>query len=89
MDALLANHRRPGSERVPQSNTFRFGNGAVEHTDQLARISVGIGGKTGLIEAAVIKGQAPLLLGRPTVQIFGMHLDFQTGVLTALDGDTS
>eukprot|EP00435_Cladocopium_sp_Y103_P030606 s4283_g7.t1 len=86
VDALLANHRRSGSERVSQSNTFRFGNGAVEHTDLVARIPVGIGKKTGLIEAAVIKGQAPLLLGRPTLQKLAMHLDFKTGILSALDG---
>ena len=71
---------------MAQSNTFRFGNGAVEHTDVLARIPVGIGKKTGLIEAAVIKGQAPLLLGRPTLQKLAMHLDFKAGVLSALDG---
>ena len=49
-------------------------------------IPVGIGGKTGLIEAAVIKGQAPLLLGRPTLQRLGMHLDLNEGVLSVLNG---
>ena len=86
VEAMLATHRRPPAQRISKANVFRFGNGAIEQSDVTAMIPVGIGGKPGLIEAAVIKGQAPLLLGRPTLQRLGMHLDFKEGLLTVLDG---
>ena len=86
VEAMLATHRRPPAQRISKANVFRFGNGAVEQSEVTAMIPAGIGGKTGLIEAAIIKGQAPLLLGRPTLQKLGMHLDFKEGLLTVLDG---
>lgn len=86
VETLLAANHRPPAERVPRQNTFRFGNGATERSDVTARIPVGIGGRTGLIEAAVIRGKAPLLLQRPTLQKLGLKMDFQQGTMTALDG---
>ena len=86
MEAMLASHNRAPGDRLCQTNTFRFGNGAVERSETVVRLPVGIGGKTGLIEAAVIRGRAPLLLGRPTLQKLGMHLDFRDGALSVLDG---
>ena len=86
VEAMLATHRRPPAQRISKANVFRFGNGAIEQSEVTAMIPVGIGGKNGLIEAAIIKGQAPLLLGRPTLQKLGMHLDFKEGLLTVLDG---
>eukprot|EP00435_Cladocopium_sp_Y103_P016862 s1030_g4.t1 len=86
VESLLAAHHRPPAQRISKSNLFRFGNGAIEQSEVTALIPVGIGGKVGLIEAAIIKGQAPLLLGRPTLQKLGMRMDFQEGVLSVLNG---
>ena len=60
----------------PEKNTFRFGNGAVEHSEQTVKLRVGIAGELGSIRAAVIQGQAPLLLGRPTLEKLNLQLDF-------------
>ena len=61
---------------LPERNTFRFGNGAVEQSDQVVKLRVGIAGELGSIRAAVIQGQAPLLLGRPTLEKLNINLDF-------------
>ena len=52
---------RKTSEQLP------LGNGEAE-TSEVTRIPVAIEGKTGLIIAAVIRGKAPLLLGRPSLE---------------------
>ena len=39
----------------------------------------------GLIEAAVIKGRAPLLLGRPTLEKLNVKIDFARGTASLLD----
>ena len=54
--------------RSAHSNSFRFGNGQSEDSETVARIPAAINGQTGLIQAAVIRGRAPLLLGRPTLE---------------------
>ncbi len=61
---------------LPERNTFRFGNGAVEQSEQVVKLRVGIAGELGSIRAAVIQGQAPLLLGRPTLEKLNINLDF-------------
>ena len=57
-------------------NQFRFGNGELERSTSAVKIPVCIGDKLGSIDAAVIKGQAPLLLGRPTLKRLNVKLDF-------------
>lgn len=50
----------------------------------MARIPVAIKGIKGVIDAAVISGQAPLLLGRPTLEKLSMSMDFKTMTLRLL-----
>ena len=57
-------------------SSFRFGNGATEDSSMSVRIPVGIGGRAGVVDAAVISGKAPLLLGRPTLERLRVQLDF-------------
>ena len=72
-----------------EANAFRFGNGAVERTTHSARLPVGIGGVYGLIDAAVISGAAPLLLGRPTLIRMGAKLDFEKQSMSFLNQTTA
>eukprot|EP00435_Cladocopium_sp_Y103_P057558 s34_g19.t2 len=66
-------------------NSFRFGNGAVEKSTLAVKIPVGVAGRFGLIDAAVITGSAPLLIGRPTLEKLAAKIDFGEGVLHFLD----
>ena len=65
-------------------NRFRFGNGQEETSERAVRIPVAISGTPGLIDAAVISGQAPLLLGRPTLEKLHVQLDFRSASMKLL-----
>ena len=65
-------------------NVFRFGNGATEVAKRACRLPVGIANKFGLIDAAIIAGSAPLLLGRPTLEKMAVKLDFAQGQMELL-----
>ena len=66
-------------------NVFRFGNGAVEKSTTAVRIPVGVAKQFGVIDAAVISGNAPLLIGRPTLEKMRARIDFSDGSLHFLD----
>eukprot|EP00435_Cladocopium_sp_Y103_P053201 s487_g17.t1 len=66
-------------------NLFRFGNGAVERSEVAVRIPVGVAGQLGMIDAAVISGNAPLLIGRPTLEKMRARIDFSDGTLHFLN----
>ena len=87
---LKSRGRRPADE-YEALNRFRFGNGQEEVSNRAARIPVAICGQTGVIDAAIISGQAPLLLGRPTLEKLDIRLDFQSSTMcapsTTQDGD--
>ena len=76
--------RKP--EIYPSASSFRFGNGTTELSDRAVRLPVGIGGKLGLVDAAIIGDQAPLLLGRPTLARLKVILDFAQNQMRFLDG---
>ena len=76
LEKLLPQHTARSVERYEARSSFRFGNGAREDSQLAVRIPVGIGGRLGIIDAAVIAGQAPLLLGRPTLEKMQVVLDF-------------
>ena len=63
-------------ESRPQQNLFRFGNGQEELSEKVVSMPVMIHGQPGRIEAAIIKGSAPLLLSRNTLKSLGAKLDF-------------
>ena len=73
-------------KRVPMlkksQNLFRFGNGQEELSEKTATIPVGIHGQDGHIEAAVIQGDAPLLLSRSAMKSLGASLNFEKETLT-------
>ena len=70
-------------------NSFRFGNGALEKSEMAAemaaKIPVGIGGKYGVIDAAIIGRCAPLLLGRPMLEKPEVPLDFRQHTMNLMD----
>lgn len=66
-----------------EENTFRFGNGAIEKTDKIVHLPLGLGGRQGVIKAAVIQGAAPLLLGRPTLETLDVKLNFKDRVMNS------
>ena len=82
---MLRERNLPAGEVYSAENKFRFGNGALETATQSVRLPVGLNGKYGLIEAAIIGGSAPLLLGRPTLEKLNVHLDFQNNKIKFLD----
>jgi hypothetical protein len=66
-------------------NVFRFGNGSVERSQVAVRVPVGVAQQLGIIDAAVISGHAPLLIGRPTSEKMRARIDFSDGSLHFLD----
>ena len=81
----LKQRNLPSGDVYSAENKFRFGNGALETATQSVRLPVGLNGKYGLIEAAIISGSAPLLLGRPASEKLNVHLDFQNNKIKFLD----
>lgn len=63
-------------------NQFRFGNGHLETTEISVPLPVNIGGKNGVIRAAVVKGDAPLLISRPALQSLEATIDLAKNELT-------
>ena len=82
---MLKQRNLPSGDVYSAENKFRFGNGAVETATRSVWLPVGLNGKYGLIEADIISGSAPLLLGRPTSEKLNVHLDFQNNKIKFLD----
>ena len=59
-----------------ETNVFRFGNGHQEVSDTVAELPVGIGGRRGVLQAALVEGDAPLLISRPALKSLGAELNF-------------
>ena len=85
MTRLLTRKTDKVPEMYKAQSLFRFGNGATEESNLAVKIPVGIAGKMGLIDAAVIEGQAPLLLGRPTLERLNVILNFRDKSMRFLD----
>ena len=67
---------------IPEVNQFRFGNGQLETTEFSVPLPVHIGGKNGIIRAAVVRGDAPLLISRPALQSLEATIDLSKNELT-------
>ena len=67
-------------------NQFRFGNGQVETSSRLIDLPVGLAGKSGILQAAVVKGIAPLLVSRPALKRLGATIDFADDRLKLFHG---
>ena len=65
---------------VPQErheeNAFKYGNGHREVSHRSIDMPVTIGERSGVVRAAVVKGNAPLLLSRPSLKRLQARLDF-------------
>ena len=59
-----------------ETNQFRFGNGQVETFSRLVDLPVGLAGKSGILQAAVVRGAAPLLVSRPALKRLGATINF-------------
>ena len=84
LESMLKHNGLPPVCRYEAENTFRFGNGAVERSMVSAKIPVGLADQFGYINAAIIGGTAPLLLGRPTLEKLSVKLDFEKQCLQFL-----
>ena len=74
-------------EAVAEQNVFRFGNGAQEVSQAIVELPVSLAGKRGLVRAAVIKGNAPLLLSRPALKTLRARMDFGSDSLYLFDDE--
>ena len=81
-EKLLAERGIVAPVRMPEVNSFRFGNGATEMTAEVVLLPCRIAGKKGTISAAVVKGAAPLLISRTALQALHACLDFQKSEIT-------
>ena len=61
VEELLAKANRH-VKRFKENNTFRFGNGVREKTESAVCLPINLGDQEGEVSAAVVKGDAPLLL---------------------------
>ena len=70
---------------VPQPfsevHQFKFGNGEVETSRASIQLPVILANRKGLIRAAIIRGDAPLLLSRTALKSLGASLDFEKDCL--------
>ncbi|CAL1167843.1 unnamed protein product [Cladocopium goreaui] len=74
----------PAPATKPASNLFKFGNGSEEWSDRVVIMPVGLFGRRGTIEAAIIEGNAPLLLSRATMKSLQTILDFDNETISLL-----
>ena len=72
----------------PEMNCFRFGNGQMETSQSVVHLPIGLAGKRGMIQAAVVKGDAPLLVSRPALKRLGAAIDFSRDQLSLFQDKT-
>ena len=70
---------------LPEVNSFRFGNGHQETSQVVVEMPVVIAGQPGIVRAAVIKGQAPLLMSRAALKKIKATMNFEGDELTLFD----
>ena len=64
---------------------FKFGNGEVETSTLSIQLPVVLAQRQGVIRAAIIRGDAPLLLSRSAMKALGATLDFKNDCLQVFD----
>ncbi|CAK9039918.1 unnamed protein product [Durusdinium trenchii] len=67
--------------KISEVHQFKFGNGDVETSHYSVQMPVILANRRGVIRAAVIKGDAPLLVSRSALKSLGASLDFQKDCL--------
>ena len=66
---------------------FRFGNGVQEISREVIEMPVGVAGRRGLVRAAIIGGEAPLLLSRGALKTLGARMDFSNDELQLFEAE--
>ena len=69
-----------------ETNFFKFGNGDRETITFTVIMPVGLAGRFGTVQAAVVQGDAPLLLLRPALKRLGATIDFHADRLQLFHG---
>ena len=82
---LWCSHGVDQPELQPEVNHFRFGNGPRETTTHVVSMPVILAGKRGSIRAAVVKGNAPLLISRSALRTLKAQIDFGASELKVFD----
>ena len=59
-----------------ETNVFRYGNGEREVSKRVVEMPVCIASRRGIVRAAIVKGDAPLLLSRPALKKLDAKVDF-------------
>ena len=77
---------RFGPEFKTETNVFKFGNGDRETSQKVVIMPIGLAGRFGNVQAAVVKGDAPLLLSRPALKRLGATLDFENDRVKLFSG---
>ena len=77
---------RFGPEFKTETNVFKFGNGDRETSQKVVIMPIGLAGRFGNVQAAVVKGDAPLLLSRPALKRLVATLDFENDRVKLFSG---
>lgn len=72
-----------------EENFFRYGNGACEKSTEVVEMPICLAERRGVVQAAVIQGDAPLLLSRPAMKRLGAEMNFQTDELKLFNGHST
>ena len=62
--------------RQKECNSFKFGNGATEISTEVIPMPVFLAGRRGVISAAIVQGDAPLLVSRAALRALQACIDF-------------
>ena len=76
-------------EPYAEENVFRFGNGSSEVSKTAIELPVCLAERQGVIRAAIVKGDAPLLLSRPAMKTLAAEMDFAKDELRLFGGNTA
>lgn len=82
----LQEQKRSQPELRAEENLLCFGNGQEELSTKVARLLIAINGHSGYIDAAVIQGDAPLLLSRSTMKSLDGVLTFAEETISVKKG---
>eukprot|EP00435_Cladocopium_sp_Y103_P050118 s180_g15.t1 len=80
---------RYSPEYKSETNFFNFGNGDRETSSRTVIMPIGLAGRYGTIQAAIVRGDAPLLLSRPALKRLGAVLNFDSDRLCLFSGAVS
>ena len=73
-------------EFVRCCRTFHFGGDAASLSSWTVKLPVFIDQKVGRIQAYLVKGETPMLLGRPIMEALGLLMDFHGQRIKFMDG---